>query len=387
MAFLFVYEKISGIYPTIMSWGSREIDQYRQPNGFVLGFFAFWLLFWFPVEEEWQVRAVPSQSQSIGDHSSAADSSTLSQSRKERENSIYIGNQQLYGLGTISLVCSIYRHTKQLPRTLVPPFHFKIPFWKHLIEYFGAVPDSSSLICLENIVFAGQSVLFFPGGSCAFFTPPDKDKMYSFDSFHPKNLDKIVDLLIRFPTYSVSCFSNVGASEMITCVGSIPFPMSLLDGDFDVSGTPPVDSRPVPGITFFIPTSYQRQFMVFSPPITYKHIQDKVSSSSSQTNSNMPLYMPILKQTGSARADCLDLQHMAKDSKFLLSSFSFVARKMGNTNVVRKSASQIGEVMGHVGRRMGSGIVSLGLGLGLGLGNDDHFPGPIIKEIQDESEE
>lgn len=367
---------LASIYPRIMRFGSREIDQFIQPPQFLLLALASVLLFVFPVKQEWQFNLSakldnPSASQestqstqSIESRNNQQAASHLSKENTQaRKNTIYIGNQQLYSLGTISLLSAIYKSTSTLPRTLLPSFHFKIPIWKHFIEVFGCVPDTED--ALEKIVQAGHTPLFFPGGLKSYLTPLDPSKPYSFDTFHPQALSRLVSLLQSNPHHSITCFTNVGASDMFY-THSLPLPFT--------KGTDYPSS-----ISFIVPTSYQRQYIVFSPPLTATDITSSSSSSSNNTE-DPSSYMVLLKRMGSVRSDCLDLQHLDSSShkKYLLTSVSSLARKVSQSRLVKTGVKGLGAVGGRVveagSERLRRSVSMRTVGA----------PGPVIKEIIEE---
>ena len=367
-----IWNFLASIYPRIMRFGSREIDQFSQPPHFLLLALASVSLFVFPVKQEWQFNLSanldldnPSASVSASQESTQSRTSHLSKENMQaRKNTIYIGNQQLYSLGTISLLSAIYKTTSTLPRTLLPSFHFKIPIWKHFIEVFGCVPDTED--ALEKIVQAGHTPLFFPGGLKSYLTPLDPSKPYSFDTFHPQALTRLVSLLKSNPHHSITCFTNVGASDMFY-THSLPLPFT--------KGTDYPSS-----ISFIVPTSYQRQYIVFSPPLTCTDITPPPSSSSSSsTNPSDPSsYMFLLKKMGSVRSDTLDLQHLDSPHKYLLTSITTLARKISQSRLVKTGVEGFAGVGGRVveagSERLRRSVSMRTVGA----------PGPVIKEILEE---
>lgn len=125
------------VYPAVMSYGTKDIQEWRQPSNYILKPLSRLVLFMLPVQEQW------------------VDSG-------DKGLEVYVGNQQVYGCGTLSLLVAVYLKKGVWLRTVTDSTHFQIPFWKHLIEFLGAV-DKSKVGVWDQLTAGGYSVLFFPG--------------------------------------------------------------------------------------------------------------------------------------------------------------------------------------------------------------------------------
>lgn len=128
------------IYPSIMKIGTKELHEFKQPSKYVLAPLAKISLFLFP---------------------------TNNMDLKISSKTILIGNQQVFSIGTISIVASIYMKTGVLVRCLVDSSNFKIPGWKHFIECFGAM--DAGKVTLDEVCALDYPVLIYPSGRTGFF--------------------------------------------------------------------------------------------------------------------------------------------------------------------------------------------------------------------------
>ena len=112
----------ASVYPTVMQWGTVDVLEYQQPSHYILNPIANTITTIFPTN-------------------SNINESTMSDLKCVG----LVGNHTV--IGTISLVSHIYLKTGKLTRVLnVDSIHFKIPIWKHMIEYFGCVDQSNPKI-------------------------------------------------------------------------------------------------------------------------------------------------------------------------------------------------------------------------------------------------
>lgn len=76
---------------------------------------------------------------------------------------MFVGNHTLMGLlDTPLLLLGIAEHTGHRARSLADRFHFRVPFWRSLLDAFGAVPGSRE--ACRALMREGASLLVFPGG-------------------------------------------------------------------------------------------------------------------------------------------------------------------------------------------------------------------------------
>jgi hypothetical protein len=85
-AVLTLFSSAAKAYPKVMKWGDQPVQDFKQPSTLLLAPAASWTLFWFPLQI---LLKCPEKTHS--------------------KKTIYIGNQQIYGNGTISLVAAIYK--------------------------------------------------------------------------------------------------------------------------------------------------------------------------------------------------------------------------------------------------------------------------------------
>ncbi|ARU58444.1 acyltransferase [Oleiphilus messinensis] len=77
---------------------------------------------------------------------------------------LLVGNHTIYGLIDIPLlVNAIYQHKGLYLRGLGDRIHFRIPAWKHLLRYLGAV-EGSRKVC-SDLMQKQEPLLVFPGGA------------------------------------------------------------------------------------------------------------------------------------------------------------------------------------------------------------------------------
>lgn len=76
---------------------------------------------------------------------------------------LFVGNHTLFGVLDIPLLFfQLYEQHGIILRGLGDHLHFKVPIWRDLLNYFGAVdgtPDN-----FASLMQSGQTVLVFPGG-------------------------------------------------------------------------------------------------------------------------------------------------------------------------------------------------------------------------------
>ncbi|KAI8908453.1 hypothetical protein EDD86DRAFT_207727 [Gorgonomyces haynaldii] len=164
-----VYNYLLSIYPAIMRFGTRDIQDWQQPRALVLKPLSSLVLFFLPVSVEWGDLTVV-------------------------DKTVYVGNSSIYGFETISVLSSIYQSNGQWPRLVADPMHFKVPFWKHIWELLGAV----SIEEYSKLSQASKPVLL---------------------------LSKDAALLKAFSEqdYQFVPFSNAGPSDMLRLIAQVPY--------------------------------------------------------------------------------------------------------------------------------------------------------------------
>ncbi|KAJ3269925.1 hypothetical protein HDV01_000812 [Terramyces sp. JEL0728] len=253
-------EQMRKVYPSVMKIGTRRIEEWKQPHSIILHPLAYFVAFWFPVRDQWE-------------------------SVDNGDRIIYVGNQQVYGLGTLSFVAVVYFKTGKLVRVVTEGFHFTIPIWKHLIEYLGAI-DATRANAIDQACESGHTLLIYPGGIKEFFKKADAQK-YDLD-FKEKHLLTVTRLL-QTCEYTAIPFGNIGASDMVKVLFNVPV------NPQDMQKTVPV----------VMPVSYQRQYIHFGSPIRAKDL-------------SRPVYMPLIVACTSTRDDALDHRKREGDSRYLL---------------------------------------------------------------------
>ncbi|KAI8895433.1 hypothetical protein BC833DRAFT_518701, partial [Globomyces pollinis-pini] len=221
------------IYPTIMQWGTKPIQNWNQPHWIILSPIARIYLFWFPSNSIWNDEQDSTKSLE-------EDQNTLD-SKSDESKLIYIGNQQVFGLGTLSIICSVYLKTGKWIRVMAEPSNFSIPIWKHVIEYFGAI-DRSRPDAFNQVCESGHPILFYPSGSKEFYKS-SIDSKYGID-FKEKHLFSVIHAM-QYHGYSTIPFGMVGASDMVKILFNFPY------NPKDFTKTIPI----------IMPISYQKQYL------------------------------------------------------------------------------------------------------------------------------
>ncbi|KAJ3220239.1 hypothetical protein HDU67_003254 [Dinochytrium kinnereticum] len=239
---------MSKAYDYIMAFPGGDPAQWVQPSPLILRPLSSVVLFVFPVQDQWETV-------------DEADNTKL----------LYVANSGIFSLDAIPLVASIYHKTGRLPRrtwcTLLTTGSsdlpdFKIPVWKHLIEYLGAIPGNDPTI-LSNILAAGHTIILHPGGRReAFRLKSDPQSM----PIWPQDRKEFIELA-AVHGYSVVPIATVGMAEMLRPVSEVriePF-LWLLNDRATTSHS--ASSMPVP-----MPASYQRMYAFASQPIPISQI-------------------------------------------------------------------------------------------------------------------
>jgi hypothetical protein len=155
------------IYPTVMALGTKPVKEWKQPSDYVLKPLAHTILFLFPVQSGEEMKDV--------------------------DRTILIGNEQIYGLGTLPLLADVYLKTGKWIRVVSDPVNFKLPGVKHCIEYFGAV-DRSQPEVLRSLCEGEYTVLLGPNGAKDYLRPSTIGK-YDIELDSEKFLEIATDIL------------------------------------------------------------------------------------------------------------------------------------------------------------------------------------------------
>lgn len=162
---------LKSIYPAVMKWGDKPIDQWSQPHWIIATPISAITLFWLPVHVEY----------------TAASNARL----------IYTGTLNSYGLDSLAVASTIYKKTKQWPRIIASSYHFRLPIWKHIWQYLGMVSNVPG--AMLAITKTGQPILAWP-----------------------QELDS-VEKAISDENYSIVPYSSVGIQDMVRTVAKLPY--------------------------------------------------------------------------------------------------------------------------------------------------------------------
>lgn len=195
------------IYPKFMALGNRPLENWKQHSRFILWPVATFAVFILPVNTVWATDL--SESIEIPVAGASEGDSNLS-----KDAPIYVGNSNVLGLDCLSVMCQIYLKTKLWPRLVVDELHFKIPFWKHLIESFGAVKYTQKIVVSLNDL-----------NHCTLVCS---------------------DALLELPSKVIS-YGSVGIEDMVKVLYKIPYNPN------NVAHT----------LSIVAPVSYERQYLTF----------------------------------------------------------------------------------------------------------------------------
>ncbi|KAJ3109278.1 hypothetical protein HDU97_007772 [Phlyctochytrium planicorne] len=267
MAFAVSMARLMGkVYEYVMAFPGGDPAAWVQPSPLVLKPLTGMILFLFPVVDAWEeVEEVKADGES--------------------DRIMYVANSGIFALDAIPLMAAIYQKTGKIPRRVTDqlhatssnrPFHianilininryrstfpktksdFKIPLWKHLIEYLGAITPSS----LPAVLQAGHPLLLHPGGRRETFrlkTDPQSMPIWS-----PDRKDWVESTTRN--NYTVIPVGIVGLGDMVRIVGDVKVdPVLWLMGEREPMGNVPVA----------IPKSYQKLYVFFSRPVAVPSI-------------------------------------------------------------------------------------------------------------------
>ncbi|KAI9318302.1 hypothetical protein DFJ73DRAFT_344115 [Zopfochytrium polystomum] len=147
----------SQVYHNIMALPGTPTDAWSSPPDVLLKGLARVILFFAPMQAGWENGLLEAD----------ADGSSKLAGTGANTRILFVANSGLLSLESLSLTASIYLSTNTLPRRYTDVYHFRIPLWKHIIEFLGAVPAHPSTF--NPVVAAGYPILIHPGGRRAAF--------------------------------------------------------------------------------------------------------------------------------------------------------------------------------------------------------------------------
>ncbi|KAJ3105652.1 hypothetical protein HDU96_008470 [Phlyctochytrium bullatum] len=238
------HRMLSKAYDAVMAFPGTPPAQWTQPANILLKLLASVVLFVLPlhlqVEEEDPAAATGSQQDS-------------------NRRVIYVANSGIFSFDAIPLVASIYQKTGKLPRRVTDHMHFRIPVWKHLIEYLGAIPGNDAA-ALSSVMAAGHPLLLHPGGRRESFrlkTDPRAMPLW------PQDRRDFIELAVHHH-YVIVPLASVGPADMIRPIAEVRVdPFLWLLGDREPHPPSAASATvPVP-----LPVSYQRMYAFASRPV------------------------------------------------------------------------------------------------------------------------
>jgi 1-acyl-sn-glycerol-3-phosphate acyltransferase len=155
------------LYPKLMKMGNKPISEWKKPHTIIISTLSNIILFLLPVNDEW-IQEI------------------------DQDQVVFVGNQQVWGLGTLTMIAAIYKKSNVWVRVVAEPMHFNIPIWKHIIELFGAV-DGSNETAFKELVQNGFPILIYPGGSKESMKK-STDDLYRID-FEHDCLQQVVEIV------------------------------------------------------------------------------------------------------------------------------------------------------------------------------------------------
>ncbi|KNC98425.1 uncharacterized protein SPPG_06129 [Spizellomyces punctatus DAOM BR117] len=238
------------VYIHVISYPNTPPTKWSQPSRFILVPLAHLILFFQPVVADWE-----------GD---IKDGKVL-----------FVANKSVWGLEMPAMHSVIYLKTGKLVRFQIDPLHFKLPLWKHVLEYFGAVPFSPSIY--PELMGAGYTMVWFPSSEISDSgTEGDIAHMYPIDTGDGSAVAPGAEFAVWAldSGYAIVPVANIGMSDMLPVrfhvslepiytasnVVSRILPSSLS------SLLPHSSPHKKPTLPIVLPRSYERQYMRFASP-------------------------------------------------------------------------------------------------------------------------
>jgi hypothetical protein len=280
---LYAYRAGKDLYPKVMGWGTTEVHEWKQPTSMILQPLSFAVLLLFPADLDLNGQLIDSKT-------------------------IFVGNQQTYGLQTLIVASKLYQETSIWPRSCVDTFGYRIPLVKHVLEYLGCC----RLEQLSQVLQTNSTTIVYPGGWREQLKSSQIEK-YKLDFEHAKLIELVEG--VRKNGNRVLPLANIGIEDMLDVMVDLP--------------TPYDSTLPV-----IVPISYQKQYLTVGNEITQWDKQ--------------VVYVPLLKACFETIQDCKDRQR--RDSRrFPLEPFwkrvnllkEFMERRMGGEELVGQSGTKL----------------------------------------------
>ncbi|KAI8806232.1 hypothetical protein BJ742DRAFT_366241 [Cladochytrium replicatum] len=198
-------------YSKLMAFPNRPAIAWKQPPGLILAPVAGLVTTVAPIHQEWEDASLV-----VGKHGRV----------------LYVANANFLALNILVLYAAVYKKTGKLPRTVVDPIHFKVPVWKHILEFLGCVtgswdtsitspydaPSPSLSSFSSALLTAGHTFVIVPGGyreALRKRSDPKNTLVWhgSVDGFASHAVAH---------GYTVVPVASVGPDDMFTIVGEVP---------------------------------------------------------------------------------------------------------------------------------------------------------------------
>ncbi|KAJ3327215.1 hypothetical protein HDU76_012199 [Blyttiomyces sp. JEL0837] len=194
-------------YNYIMSLPGTPATDWKPPSPMITRPIANFILYITPFKDDWSLVIGKSAAEEPADPNNVPMDGVLGD---ENARLIFVANSGLWSLEAMSLVATIYMRTGKLPRRVTDVYHFKIPLWKHLIEYFGAIP-SNDTETLSSIMSLGHPILLHPAGRLESFRK-SSDPVIPTDSNYNTQIEYI-NLAIK-NKYTILPVTTLGVESM-----------------------------------------------------------------------------------------------------------------------------------------------------------------------------
>ncbi|KAJ3183994.1 hypothetical protein HDU85_001845 [Gaertneriomyces sp. JEL0708] len=244
---LVVKKTAEKVYCDVIAFPYQAPTEWTQPTSLILSPLARLILFFLPVSSDWE-------------------------SSFPKDGKVLFICNSYYSLEVPAVHSAIYMQTGRLVRFTVDPLHFKLPLWKHVLEYLGAVPESPSI--LPELMSAGFTVI-------AYVPEPPRaieGKPLIEDASEERSLGPALNIQCAAWAlengYSVIPATAIGASDMFQVLCEVP-PLPEISLPTVTSLTKPwtlklkrpsmqspqTSSR---RLRVIVPRSYQRQYVRFA---------------------------------------------------------------------------------------------------------------------------
>ncbi|KAI8828437.1 hypothetical protein BC829DRAFT_450427 [Chytridium lagenaria] len=179
-------------YKTFMDWPDSWVLNYKAPSErFVMGLTAP-LRFIHPVKAM-GIENIPSPSERI----------------------LFVGNHQIWALDVALKFSLLYIETGMYVRAITDRSHGNIPFFKHLIMFFGGVPGSRE--ATQALMDRGAPLLIYPGGAMEVFKGKDDDPY----ALYWKDRTGFARMAAE-NGYTIVPFASVGMADAVKILFTIP---------------------------------------------------------------------------------------------------------------------------------------------------------------------